>query len=254
MIELTDLLVKEGLDPRRVLVMRHRPTEKQLRDVLPWLAEEKPEIYNSFQSEHGERTEGALSRATHLASFIGHEARKGLFVGVYNVAGFKRVTVDQFWRMPHNEFLRTLGTRGPASGRTPYWFDLQPSEDFEGMKGRLVVEWPGIERSWWRWADRNTFAVHAIHDESLLVPKLEDWSTLVLSWQKLQALPKSWRQALSHWRGVYFIFDQAAGMGYVGSAYGEENLLGRWLNYAASGHGGNRLLKSRDPSVCVQHS
>ena len=26
-----------------------------------------------------------------------------------------------------------------------------------------------------------------------------------------------------------------------------ENLLGRWLNYAASGHGGNRLLRQRDP-------
>lgn len=26
------------------------------------------------------------------------------------------------------------------------------------------------------------------------------------------------------------------------------NLLGRWRNYAASGHGGNRLLRQRDPA------
>ena len=52
---------------------------------------------------------------------------------------------------------------------------------------------------------------------------------------------------LSEWRGVYFIFDTLDGKGYVGSAYGESNLLGRWLNYAASGHGGNRLLRQRDP-------
>ena len=29
--------------------------------------------------------------------------------------------------------------------------------------------------------------------------------------------------------------------------YGSENLLQRWLNYAASGHGGNRLLREREP-------
>ena len=35
---------------------------------------------------------------------------------------------------------------------------------------------------------------------------------------------------------------------YVGSAYGAENLLGRWRHYGASGHGGNRLLRQRDPT------
>ena len=32
----------------------------------------------------------------------------------------------------------------------------------------------------------------------------------------------------------------------LGSAYGEDNILGRWLNYAVSGHGGNRLLRKHD--------
>jgi len=52
---------------------------------------------------------------------------------------------------------------------------------------------------------------------------------------------------LSQWRGVYYIFDTSDGKGYVGSAYGDKNLLGRWLNYAASGHGDNSLLRERDP-------
>jgi hypothetical protein len=37
------------------------------------------------------------------------------------------------------------------------------------------------------------------------------------------------------------------GKGYVGSAYGDSNLLGRWLGYAAGGHGGNVLLRNRQP-------
>ena len=32
-------------------------------------------------------------------------------------------------------------------------------------------------------------------------------------------------------------------------AYGDTNILGRWLNYAASGHGGNVLLRQRDPKT-----
>ena len=35
--------------------------------------------------------------------------------------------------------------------------------------------------------------------------------------------------------------------GYVGSASGTDNLLGRWQNYAATGHGGNVGLRRREP-------
>ncbi len=60
-------------------------------------------------------------------------------------------------------------------------------------------------------------------------------------------LPKRWQAKLSEWRGIYYIFDTLDGKGYVGSAYGSENILGRWQRYAKSGHGGNRLLRPRDP-------
>lgn len=60
-------------------------------------------------------------------------------------------------------------------------------------------------------------------------------------------LPKRWQAKLAEWRGIYFIFDTSDGKGYIGSAYGAENILGRWRQYAASGHGGNRMLRKRDP-------
>lgn len=251
MIELNDLLTKAGLDPMGIMVMRHRPTEKDLREVLPWLAAERPDVYNAFQSNHGETVETSLSRATHLVSFIGHEPRHAVFVGIYTVDGAKRTSASEFWKIPHNDTLRSLGTRGPKDGRDSLWFDLGQSDHLQSWKGRLVIEWTGIERSWWRWAGRNSLPVHAIHEESLLVPRLPDWHTLALGWQELQLLPSSWKQALAQWRGIYFIFDRESRLGYVGSAYGEENLLGRWTNYAASGHGGNRLLRGRNPEHFV---
>jgi hypothetical protein len=61
-------------------------------------------------------------------------------------------------------------------------------------------------------------------------------------------LPTKWQAALGQWRGVYLIFDQSDGKAYVGSAYGKSNILGRWHSYAETGHGGNKRLRSRDPS------
>lgn len=47
-------------------------------------------------------------------------------------------------------------------------------------------------------------------------------------------------------KAVYLIVDIKTGKKYVGSAYGDNMLLGRWRNYIANGHGGNKLLKSLD--------
>jgi hypothetical protein len=89
--------------------------------------------------------------------------------------------------------------------------------------------------------------VKAIREESAFAAAMPDWRDMVLSWAELRAIPESWRHALAQWRGIYFIHDVADGRGYVGSAYGKENILGRWLNYSARGHGGNKLLRSRKP-------
>ena len=45
------------------------------------------------------------------------------------------------------------------------------------------------------------------------------------------------------------IWDSSDGLAYVGSASGDTNILGRWEGYAATGHGGNKLLRERDPSL-----
>ena len=43
------------------------------------------------------------------------------------------------------------------------------------------------------------------------------------------------------------ILHKTTGQIYVGSAYGEIGLLGRWREYAKTGHGGNKALKHVDP-------
>src|SRR5436190_1005996 len=65
--------------------------------------------------------------------------------------------------------------------------------------------------------------------------------------QNGHSFPSTWKSKLSEWRAIYYIFDTSDGKGYIGSAYGDTNLLGRWRGYATRGHGGNHLLRQRDP-------
>jgi hypothetical protein len=48
---------------------------------------------------------------------------------------------------------------------------------------------------------------------------------------------------LQNQKGVYLITDISNGKMYVGSAYGENMILGRWESYVKTYHGGNVGLK-----------
>ncbi|MBQ7924636.1 MAG: GIY-YIG nuclease family protein [Clostridia bacterium] len=54
----------------------------------------------------------------------------------------------------------------------------------------------------------------------------------------------SWKSALSNVKGIYLIVDTLSGKQYVGSAYGDDCIWQRWVNYAKDGHGGNVELKA----------
>jgi hypothetical protein len=249
-MNLNDLLRAQDIAPETVLVMRHRPHEPELKRVLPWLAAERPELFNAYQQSQGERVERAMPTAKYLASFIGREGGRALFVGLYTIGDAKQLTEEQFWQISSNAELRKFGMRGftPTDGRrTVDWFDLALTAFYAHWKGKLVVAWPPPERSWWRRAHRNEMAVVAVLEESALDAEMPSWEEILLSWEQLAVLPRTWRARLSEWRAIYYIFDKSDGRSYVGSAYGGDNLLGRWLNYAARGHGGNALLRQRDP-------
>jgi hypothetical protein len=249
MIYFNDLLIKAEIDPKTVLIMRHRPTEPGLRKVLPWFAVERPEMFNAYQrAQTGKNTEIALSRATYLAAFLGNIPGIAHFVGLYRRGDYRQISRAEYWAIPENEELHTHGMSLASERNDALWFDLELLDTFSEWQGKLVLEWTGLERSWYRWADRNDFPIKAILDTSAFDQAMPPWNDLVLTWAELKTLPHHWTAALAEWRGIYLIFDENGGHGYVGSAYGGDNILGRWQNYAATGHGGNKLLKKRDPS------
>jgi hypothetical protein len=249
-MDFSDLLSKHGVDARDVLVLRHRPHEPKIRKILPWLSAERPDLFNAYQQTQGERLEKAMLRAKHIASFIGHEPGKALFAGLYAIGANTPLSHSEYWTLPLHLELQALGMKGFGEDdkrKTVLRFDLDLTDFYGEWKGRLIIGWPPPERVWWRRAHTNDFPVQAVLEESTLVGSIPSWDEIILSWEELETLPRTWKAALAQWRGIYFIFDGTDAKGYVGSAYGAENILGRWLNYAASGHGGNRLLKERDP-------
>jgi hypothetical protein len=250
-LTLNQLLQASAICSDDVLVFRHRPYEPALNRIFDRIVSERPDLFDCYQGTHGARTEVALARAKFLASFIRYRPGLALFVGLYRVAGFERVPVEQCLQRPLHRELMSLGMSGfkATDGRSEVLqFDLPLTDWHEDWRGRLIVRWPGLERSWYRWADRNEFVVESIAEESLFAQAPPPWDEVILDWRELALLPSAWRTALSHWRGIYLIIDQADGKQYVGSAYGPENILQRWLGYARTGHGGNKLLRNRNPS------
>lgn len=252
-MDFNDLLRLQGFDPATVIVLRHRTYEEQLNRVLPWLAAERHDLFNAYQQVQSVRLEASMGRASHLASFIGHAPGKALFVGLYAIGATERLTHDAFWARPAHQELQTYGYLGftevaAVKRPTALSFDLAPTPFYPAWRGRLVIGFPPPERSWWRRAHKGAFPIEAIHEDSALDAAMPPWNEIDLGWAELKALPTRWRNAMAQWRGVYLIFDTEDGKAYVGSAYGADNILGRWLNYSATGHGDNRLLRGRDPA------
>lgn len=248
-MEFNDLLRKEGIDPEQVVVLRHRPTEPRLREALPLLSLHRPDLYNAYQRSHGERVEASLRSTQYVASCVGLHPGEALFIGLFRNKGSRPITFAQYWGMKaHQELRDDYGMRGFSGDRKSLlWFDLELTDFYWAWSGRLVVRWTEPERAWSRRAHRNTFDILSLHEEDLRHPPMPSWNELIWSWDRLHLLSSKERDRLSQWRGIYYIFDTEASMGYVGSAGGAENLLGRWTNYKASGDGGNKLLKKRDP-------
>lgn len=247
MLEFRNLLELAGYDPTEVLVVRHAPLEKPLRSVMPWLVVERPDLFLAYQRVQWQTLEKAMTKGKYVASFVGQEPVSATFAGIYKIGAWETLDYAGYQALPGNRELEELG----MTGRTPEMpdclaFELERAVDYADWIGRLVITWPKPYQQWWRWAERGTFAVAAVTPESRFVRDIPEWNEIVLSWPELQTLPAGWRSALAQWRGIYFIYDTRRSAGYVGSAYGEENILGRWRIYAQTGHGGNRELRQSD--------
>ena len=101
-----DALKASGIDLRQVLLFRHRPYEPALNRVFEWIAAERPDLYDCYQSTHAARVEAALVRSKFVASFIRHRGGSAIFVGVHETRSYRTYSVEQCHARPaHREFM-----------------------------------------------------------------------------------------------------------------------------------------------------
>ena len=246
-LTLGDLISSGGLTASTAVVVRHRPIERKLQAVLPWLVADRPDLFQVYQSFQERRAAACLMRRAHLISFLGLEPGRAVFAGAFQIGDATPVSEEIFQGTPGQAELFELGQSRSTVSSTITRFDLRLIPGWDRWVGRLVIDWPGKELSWFRLAEKNAFSITAITEENRFVQTMPDWPDLNLTWAQLQVLPRSWRARLAEWRGVYLIFDTDRSASYVGSAAGAENILGRWVSYGRTGHGGNVQLRSSRP-------
>jgi len=151
-MQLNDLLKSVSVDPERTLVLRHSPQEPAFRRALPLLAGERLDLFEAYQSYQGEKVERSISARMGgwIAAFIGYGAGKAVFVGVYEIASSRSVTREEFWSLPAILALRDLGTpgwRAKDAREMRLLFNLPRLPIHENLRGKLVVNWPPMERT-----------------------------------------------------------------------------------------------------------
>ena len=129
-----------------------------------------------------------------------------------------------------------------------YQFEVLP--EFEKYFGRLIVRYKNTSQNLVRMASS---VIDECEVEQILSDVFDNdifpgYENVNLSWDELARVieKESWKTALQNQKGVYLVTDANNGKMYIGSAYGENMILGRWQSYVRTGHGGNIGLKPLD--------
>ena len=220
-LTLGSVLDAAGLDPHEVLAIRH--TYKA--DGLPSRAAATPERVLAYTREQLHSGKFPKEPARFWLVFMAEGALRSRLTAVYENRGESVAERTQRHR----------------------YYNVVPAPLLAALEERLVVGWSGGVRNWvMRGSSAARFPVLEIADPT--TEAFPGFDHVLLSYGDLQSMVTEtryagWRTALEAVRGIYLIADETAGQCYVGKAYGERGVLGRWEAYARDGHGGNVALR-----------
>lgn len=225
MITIQELLFNRGLEMEaNIKLVRHKSTRTDLynlyrTDKLSFL---------KYQSKQGKEI---FKGVDFIVAFIGEEGTLARFIGVYKVIGVRK--------------LKTV-EKSIDGGLNLYEYNLEEVGEFEDLIERVIIDWGKLAIRWVQSID-NVKAVVEIQP-GLHYKQFTDYFDFIIDFRQLQEIVNNqypdWKRMLSATKGVYLISDSKTGKLYVGAAYGEDGIWGRWVSYVNSqGHGGNKTLK-----------
>jgi hypothetical protein len=119
--------------------------------------------------------------------------------------------------------------------------------EYDKYLGRLIVKYKNTSQNMIRNAESviNDCEVAQILPDTFDDDIFPGYDKVNISWQELSRVIEkdNWKTALQNQKGIYLLTDISNGKMYVGAAYGETMILGRWRAYVKTGHGGNVGLK-----------
>ncbi|KQK26098.1 hypothetical protein AR438_10985 [Chryseobacterium aquaticum] len=217
MITIQELLYNRGLDKNAVIkLVRHKDKRQDLYSLYKG---NRPEFlaYQSSQSKD------VFNGVDYIVSFIGEEGIFSRFIGVYKIISKEKFADDCFgYQM------------------------LEVTEQYDDLKERVIIRWSNAI-SWHQYI-KNEMEVIEIKP-GLHYKQFTDYFDFILNFDELKEIVNNqysdWKRVLSITKGIYLINDTITGKLYVGSAYGENGIWGRWSNYAlTNGHGNNKMLRA----------
>ena len=226
MLTFNDLLSLEGVDPAQVRLVRHK--DNRLKPGRLYEAWRNDRI--SFERYQSVQQRDVFDVGDRVASFIVTEARKTVFVGLYEVAGIDICPAG----------IVDALTGADVSGYHSY--DLRLLQQLGDYTDKVVVDWGAGTRTWVQRAANQPKPVVEITEQ--YEPRFPGFREFVRPVDDIPTLPHGWQQVLRAVKGVYLLVDVESGQQYVGSAKGADSLLGRWLEYANGGDGGDVRLKA----------
>lgn len=245
MARLSALLRGVGLSPEDCTLLLHSPSGRVFRDQLPGLAITRPDLFEAYQSYHSQIASGTLRNRRYTLSFIATNPVDLVFIGLYAVRSASR---SLEWQVQHPALRELDEIYGvfpdPFEGRE--FFELQAQDLLAELRGRLIIR-PHRTRTYVRLLENADPEIAEIASESVLDAPPPPWREWVLTGPEVRTLTPARSAKLAEWRGIYLIVDVSDGARYVGSAYGEQNLLGRWRTHVAADKGVTVELEARAP-------
>lgn len=233
-MNLTELVKMRGFDiSGKIKLVRHQDSRYDM-NLLHKLG--MINFYQSIQSKD------VFGNCDYILSFLGEEGTKAIYIGAYEKGAssqFNKNTNKVPNGFPYMEFLE----------QPLFHYQFKKIELLDDLVNRLVIDWGKSTRSWFQWlnVEKPKKIIEVLPQG--YVKEFPGFDDTILSFNELHVIIKNpdanriWHTMLSSVAGIYLIVDMIDGSQYVGSAYGQDGILGRWTNYVDNRHGGNSRMK-----------
>jgi hypothetical protein len=205
--------------------------DKNLFDLF--LDHQDDGLFDDYVREHTPVNAKLLMQADYVIAFVA-DGKYSRFAGVYQVLG-----EDKRIRVPAED---------KKSFEEHVFVKVVMLGIFKPLGGRVLVDWGGMAaQRWLQWVKDDKKVLRVDEGIIRLMIPFNSYNDVLLSFKELKNLIETenveWRDKLKAVNGIYGIADQSNGKLYVGSAYGNEGIWGRWKVYVeTNGHGNNDML------------